>query len=166
MKKSWIIVVISSTLLVLDIWLKAFTHGHIPVMSAFFPCFPYGGVAVFHDWFGVDFSLNHVINHGAAWGVFREYSKLLLILRIAMILGLGAYLFFYNKKAENKLPLALILTGAFANVLDYFLYGHVVDMFHFNFWGYSFAIFNIADAMICCGVGLLLLNPWLVKKFS
>lgn len=162
--RSWIVIVIACALLVLDIWLKAFTHGNIPVMSAFYPCFPYGGICVFHDCCGIDFSINHVINHGAAWGAFGEYRELLLCLRIAMILGMAAYLIFYNKKAEQKFPLCLILTGAFANVLDYFIYGHVVDMFHFNFWGHSFAIFNIADATICCGVGLLLLNPWLAKR--
>lgn len=163
MSRSWILVFIACAIFGMDIWLKAFTNAHIPVMSAFFPSFPYGGIAVFHDWFGIDFSINHITNHGAAWGAFRKYSELLLGLRIAMIVGMAVYLAFYNKKPEHKLPLTLILTGACANVLDYFLYGHVVDMFHFNFWGHSFAIFNIADAAICCGVCLLLLNPWLMK---
>ncbi len=162
--RSWVLILIACTMFGLDIGLKAFTHEHIPVMSAFFPAFPYGGIGVFHDWLGIDFSLNHVINHGAAWGAFSKYREILLGLRIAMIIGMALYLIFYNKKGEHKLPLSLILTGACANVLDYFLYGHVVDMFHFNFWGYSFAIFNIADATIFCGVCLLLLHPWLVKS--
>jgi len=162
----WLLVLIAGAVLGMDIGLKAFTHDSIPVMSALFPGFPYGGIAVFHDWHGIDFSINHVINHGAAWGAFGEYGKLLLGLRIAMIVGMAIYLVFYNKKSANKLPLTLILTGASANVLDYFIYGHVVDMFHFNFWGYSFAIFNIADAAICCGVILLLLLPWFAKVTS
>lgn len=147
-----------------DIGLKAFTHLHLPLMSAMFPCYPYGGIPVFYDWLGIDFSLNHVVNHGAAWGVFGNHAKLLLVFRILMIVAMGLYLGFYNKKSENRFPLALILTGASLNVLDYFVYGHVVDMFLFNFWGYSFPLFNIADASICCGVGFLILYPLFTKN--
>jgi signal peptidase II len=43
-------------------------------------------------------------------------------------------------------------------VLDYLLYGHVIDFFHFVFWGYSFPIFNCADSYITLGVlGLIFL---------
>ncbi len=163
MGKCWVLIVIASAVLGLDIMLKAYTHHNIPVMSILFPMFPYGGVPIFQDWHGIDFSINHVINYGAAWGVLGGYGKWLLVLRISMILCMAYYLFFYNKKSENKLPLTLILTGACANVIDYFIYGHVVDMFHFNFWGYSFAIFNIADAAICLGVFFMILFPWLAK---
>jgi len=161
--KNWQLVLIAFLLGALDISLKSYTQAHIPVMTAFFPSFPYGGIPIFHDWLGIDFSLNHVTNHGAAWGVFGGYHELLLIARIAMIIGMVVYLFFFNKKPEYRLPFTLILTGAASNVLDYFLYGHVIDMFHFNFWGHSFAIFNLADATICCGVFLLLLHPWIAK---
>jgi signal peptidase II len=156
MNRNWVLILIACTAFALDIWLKAFTHEHIPRMSAFFPSFPYGGIGVFHNWLGIDFSINHVTNFGAAWGVLGAHRELLLGLRIVMIGAMAVYLFFYNKIAARKLPLALILTGACANVLDYFLYGHVIDMFHFTFWGYS-----IADATICCGVLLLLIYPWL-----
>ena len=30
-----------------------------------------------------------------------------------------------------------------------------IDFFAFNFWGYEFAIFNVADIFVCCGVFIL-----------
>jgi signal peptidase II len=48
------------------------------------------------------------------------------------------------------------VTGAIGNGIDYLAYGHVIDFFHFCFWGYSFAIFNLADSYITLGVFALL----------
>ena len=42
--------------------------------------------------------------------------------------------------------------GALCNILDYFFYGHVIDMLHFVFWGYDYPVFNVADSFICIGV--------------
>ncbi len=163
MNRNWVLITIACALFALDMWLKAFTHEHIPRMNFHLSTFPYGGIGVFHNWLGVDFSINHITNVGAAWGVLGAHRELLLSLRIVMIVILGVYLGFYNKVASRKLPLVLIFTGACANVVDYFFYGHVIDMFHFNFWGHSFAIFNIADAMVCCSVLWLFIYPWLEK---
>ena len=57
----------------------------------------------------------------------------------------------------KKLFSVFILAGAIGNVLDSYIYGHVIDMFHFVFWGRSYGIFNFADAMIFLGgFGLLI----------
>ena len=48
--------------------------------------------------------------------------------------------------------MTLILAGAISNVIDTFVYGHVVDMIHFTFWGYDYAVFNLADSAVCLGV--------------
>jgi signal peptidase II len=54
----------------------------------------------------------------------------------------------------------LIIAGGIGNILDYFIYGHVVDMFHFILWGYSFPVFNVADASIFMGIVSLLWMSW------
>jgi len=57
--------------------------------------------------------------------------------------------------------LALILGGALGNVLDRIEHGHVVDFIHVH-WGRAyFPAFNIADAAITVGAGLLLLDALL-----
>ena len=73
------------------------------------------------------------------------------------------YLFF-GKVKERRIPLALILTGAVGNLFDFFLYGHVIDMFHLNFWGYSYPVFNFSDLLITSGIAWLLLCKKKVEK--
>jgi len=90
--------------------------------------------------------------------MFSEVQGFLLVLRIVMIAGLLAYLFFFNKNRGWELPLVLISVGALGNVMDTFIYGHVVDMFHFVLWGYDFPVFNVADTSITLGVAWLFLS--------
>lgn len=121
--------------------------------------YPYGGVSVFKNFFGIEFSLVHATNTGAAWSIFADHGSLLLYLRIVLIAGL-IYFYFKEKTSYLKFPIALIIAGAFGNILDIFFYGHVIDMFYFVFWGYSYPVFNIADSAICVGVFLYILLSW------
>lgn len=56
---------------------------------------------------------------------------------------------------------ALIIGGAIGNLIDRFRYGHVIDYFLFHTPGWSFAIFNLADAAITVGAGLVILDELL-----
>lgn len=138
--------------LVLDYYTKAWTHQNLPRMSESAPFYPYGGLAVFKDFFGIEFSISHAINKGAAWGLGSGYQIYLLWIRIALIGGLFIWLISFNKNKLYYLPMAFILAGALGNILDYFIYGHVVDMFHFVLWGYDFPVFNVADSAIFVGI--------------
>ena len=138
-------------LLGVDIFSKMVAIQWVPSLLG--GAYPFGGIPIVEDFLGISFSFNYIVNTGAAWGVFAGHSGLLFLARFLIILALGAYLFFRKRSAF----LWLILTGAIGNVLDYLLYGHVIDFFHFVFWGYSFPIFNCADAYITLGVlGLIL----------
>jgi signal peptidase II len=162
-KKVFIFIALSLFLFMADALLKAYIHHEIPPITASTPIYPYGGIGVFHRWHDIDFSIVHVINKGAAWGVFSSLQKYLLYARIAIIGGLFTYLFFVKASAYRKFCLMLIATGAIGNVVDYFVYGHVVDMFYFIFWGYSYPVFNIADSAIFVGIILLLVEALLGK---
>lgn len=150
------------TLLAIDAGVKSWAGHFLPKITSF--SYPYGGIGVFENLFGISFSLNRVENKGAAWGLFAEHSKLLIFVRCVLVLVLMFYALFWNKDAKKNLPLLLIITGATGNILDYFLYGHVIDLFHFNFWGYTFPLFNIADSLICIGVFLMFLPSLFVRK--
>lgn len=102
------------------------------------------------------FSLDLVFNTGAAWGFFPGHPKLLFFLRSAIIAGL--FLYMLQKKCR-AFPLWLLLTGAVGNIVDYMLYGHVVDFLHFRFFGHSFPVFNLADSYISIAFFLLLILP-------
>jgi signal peptidase II len=57
--------------------------------------------------------------------------------------------------------LALILGGAIGNVIDRIRLGHVVDFIHVHWQQAYFPAFNVADAAITVGAGLLLLDAFL-----
>jgi signal peptidase II len=57
---------------------------------------------------------------------------------------------------SGQLPIALILAGAFGNLLDRWNHGYVVDFVHVHWQdAWSFPIFNLADSLITVGLGLL-----------
>ena len=123
----------------------------------------YETVVVFSTGFGIDFFIQCVTNTGGAWGLFSSYYIPLLIIRIFIIIGLIFYSMFFVKSKRTIYSLTLIIVGAFCNVFDCFFYGHVVDMLHFTFWGRSYGIFNLADAMIFLG-GLSIVVQMMQKK--
>src|SRR6185295_14755666 len=141
-------------LFLIDIASKMGAIAWIPPMAK--GGYPFGGFGIF-DFLGISFSLNYVVNTGAAYGIFPGHPSLLFFFRTAIILGLLVYLIFYKKGARGALPLWLVVTGAIGNALDFVLYGHVIDFFHFNFWGRSFPVFNFADSYITIGVFFLLI---------
>jgi signal peptidase II len=145
--------------LILDISSKLLVQSYIPIVWHH-SWYPYGGIGVFKDFFGIQFSIVHSTNRGAAWGVFAEWQDYLLYLRLALITGLLIYLFFFNKKRAYVIPLTLIVSGAIGNVLDYFLYGQVIDMLHFVLWGYVYPTFNVADSAIFIGIVWMLWLSW------
>lgn len=106
----------------------------------------YDPITVWKSPIGIDFFIQYVTNRGGAWGMLASWHTPLLIFRIVVILGLIGYLIY-----KRNVFIVLILAGAIGNVIDSFLYGHVIDMFHFVFWGRSYGIFNFADAMIFLG---------------
>ena len=146
-------------LLTADIATKALVSAFVPLMSPYDPVYPFGGIGILSNLFGMTFSINYVVNTGAAWGVFSGHSGLLFALRAAIILGMFAYLLFSKSQATPKIPLWIVATGALGNAIDYCVYGHVVDFLHFTFGGHSFPLFNIADSCITLGVfGLLIFS--------
>lgn len=162
-KKSLVFIALGGLIFMADAIFKAWIHHNIPTINASAPVFPYGGIGVFRGWHGIDFSIVHVINKGAAWGAFSSLQEYLLYARIAIIGGLLSWLLFVKAGVWRKFCMLLVTTGAVGNVIDYFVYGHVVDMFYFIFWGYSWPVFNIADSIIFLGIALLLSESLLAK---
>jgi signal peptidase II len=148
----WLCFVYFVVLIVLDACVKSLTLKYVDLLTWFMPNYPYGGIGVFENFLGINFSINYVENRGSAFGLFASYSEWLLAIRVAIVAGLLGYLFFYLKQERHAFPLSMILAGAIGNIIDCFRYGFVVDMFHFVFFGYDFAVFNVADSSICIGV--------------
>jgi signal peptidase II len=108
--------------------------------------------------------LTHVQNTGAAFGLFNAadfpYKPLVMIgIAAVALVAIAAYasqLGFHERLA--RFGLALILGGAFGNLIDRAVAGHVVD-FVDVYWGAThFWAFNVADAAITVGATLVLLD--------
>lgn len=107
------------------------------------------------------FNLVLVWNRGVSFGMFNNagaYGPLILSgIAIAVVLGLIYWLY----QAENRLTvvaLGLVIGGALGNVIDRFRFGAVVDFLDLHIAGYHWPAFNVADAAICVGAVLLLLD--------
>jgi signal peptidase II len=59
---------------------------------------------------------------------------------------------------------AMIVAGAIGNLLDRFLYGHVIDYVLFHTGSWSFAVFNLADSFISVGAALVILDEFLRSR--
>lgn len=167
--KGWIWTLLALALFALDASTKYWAESHLLPLDHAPPFYPYGGVGVFRDLFGIDLSLNLTKNTGAAWNFFSNYPRALLFIRIGVILSLIVYTLFINKEKKRALPLLLIIVGASANIFDFFIYGGVIDFFYFVLWGYSYPVFNVADVLIFLGVFTLLIQSFresLKKKRS
>jgi signal peptidase II len=108
--------------------------------------------------------LTHVQNTGAAFGLLNAadfpYKAAVMICIAAMALvAIAAYaaqLGFHERLA--RFGLSLILGGAFGNLIDRAVFGHVVD-FVDVYWGAAhFWAFNVADAAITIGAILVLFD--------
>ncbi len=135
-----------------DFITKWLTHSYLPLIYTTDLSFPYGGIGIFKTFWGIQFSINHATNLGAAWGMFADFHFILLLIRIGIISGLLLYIFFFNRNRLFDFPLILITFGALGNIFDSFYYGHVIDMLYFQFGQYSFPIFNVADTCIFLGI--------------
>lgn len=103
-----------------------------------------------------------VFNPGAVWGSFAGNKLLLIgISAVAVVFLLG---FFATSRAGQKwlhVGLGAILAGALGNMYDrIFNNGYVIDFIEINLHfppADPWPTFNIADMLLCAGVGIIIL---------
>jgi signal peptidase II len=98
-------------------------------------------------------SIHHVQNPGIAFGLFASATSIVILLTAVAVVWM--VVFFARSGARHPvLPvgLGLVLGGSLANLLDRIRLGHVTDFLDLTFW----PAFNLADAFIVTGVGILL----------
>lgn len=98
-------------------------------------------------------------NRGAAWGMLEGQMWLFTIVTVVVVIGI---LYYFYKEAKGKplfqISLMLLLGGALGNFIDRLFRGEVVDFISvlIPLINYHFPIFNVADAALTIGVGLLI----------
>jgi len=144
-KKALIIFLVSFLILILDQLIKFVIIKKIPLNSS---------ISVIPK----IFSLSHIHNYGAAFGIFQNSSQLLLWFSIIIV---GIILYIYDRIPKEKIVqilVALVLGGTLGNLIDRIRFGYVIDFLNFKIW----PAFNLADSAITIGIiGLII---YLMKK--
>ena len=100
----------------------------------------------------------YVENRGMAFGLLADHRWVFLA---ASTVGIGLmcfYLFRYTKRALSRVGLALIIGGGIGNMIDRVRLGFVVDFIDFCAFDFWVWVFNIADAAVCVGAALFVLD--------
>ena len=101
------------------------------------------------------FHLTYIQNPGAAFGFFAHRTYFFVV---ASLLVVGLVVYYYRKLPKEKyflrIALGLLVGGALGNTIDRVRLGKVIDFLDFKVWPY---IFNLADAAVVVGSGILIL---------
>lgn len=105
-----------------------------------------------------------VWNHAVTFGMFGGHSAWVFVtISVLAVLALLVALL-RSRRRLVSLASGAIIGGAIGNVIDRLQYGAVVDFLHFHVAGWSWYVFNVADAAIVCGVGLWLLDSFIADR--
>ena len=117
------------------------------------------------------FSLTLVYNTGAAFSFLADAGGWQRWFFTVLAVAISAYLVYWLmqlKKTQVLLPLAIsmLIGGAIGNVIDRFLYGHVIDFLDFYIRDWHWPAFNLADSAIVLGVILFVWDSFFSGKES
>jgi len=114
------------------------------------------------------FNLTLVFNKGAAFSFLNSASgwQSVLFSGFAIVASVVVLIWLSRVPKNNHLlaiALAFILGGALGNLCDRMLLGYVIDYFDFYIGHWHWPAFNVADAAICIGAVMLIVE-WGVRK--
>lgn len=138
----------------LDQWIKQLAEARLPFQEAV-DLLPF-------------LALYRTYNTGVAFSMFSSVGDVGLIAISAGVMVFVLYLAGRTGPGDwiARLGFALIVGGALGNVVDRIAYGHVIDYFLFHTPVWSFAVFNLADALITVGAVLVILQELLLWRAS
>jgi len=110
--------------------------------------------------------LVRVLNNGAAFGVFAGKPYFLTAISvIALVVVLGVFLFSGTHNRLVHVALGLFTAGICGNLYDrIFNNGLVRDFIDVYYRNSHWPAFNVADSLLCIGVGLLIISTFLTEK--
>ncbi|MCD6356322.1 MAG: signal peptidase II [Anaerolineaceae bacterium] len=103
----------------------------------------------------------HWHNTGVAFGMLQNNNVVFSIL--ISLIAIMIIIFFPHLTQGDwflRFALSLQLGGAVGNLIDRITIGHVTDFISIG----NFAVFNLADASVTVGVGIMVIGLWLEEK--
>lgn len=123
----------------------------------------YGEVWSPWEWLTPYARIVHWYNTGVAFGLFQGLGLVFTFLPIIVVIFI---FIFYSRLAGDdwwmRVAIGLEFGGAIGNLIDRIQIGHVTDFISVG----NFPVFNIADASITVGVGVMLIALWREEKKS
>jgi len=151
LKEYWILITVTGIILILDQITKAIVRANIPFGARWMPL----------EWLEPYFRFVHWENTGAAFGLFQGGG---IVFGILAVIVSGFILFYFPQIPKEeilmRIAIAMQLGGALGNLIDRIAFGPVTDFISVG----NFPVFNIADASITVGVGLLILALWISER--
>jgi signal peptidase II len=110
--------------------------------------------------------LRLVSNDGAAWGLMGGKGYFLSVVSIFAITAiLVIFLISGRRQTFIHIALAFLAAGVSGNLYDrVFNGGKVRDFIEVYYKNFQWPVFNVADALLCIGVGLLIISNLLIDK--
>jgi signal peptidase II len=103
-----------------------------------------------------------VYNPGAAFSFLANASgwqrEFFIVVTVVIT---SVLLWMLRSNADNRwlsVALTLIIGGAFGNLFDRIVHGHVIDFIQLHAAGYYWPAFNVADSAICVGAAMLVID--------
>src|SRR5580698_2087380 len=102
-------------------------------------------------------------NHGAVFGIAQGDRWIFLLVSVGALIFLAGLFATSGRRPFYQIILGMLLAGVAGNMYDRIVFGYVRDMIHaLPMWPKFFPwIFNVADSLLCVGVGLMLLHSFL-----
>ncbi len=113
-----------------------------------------GEVAIIED----VLHFTYVENRGMAFGLLADHRAIFLIASVIGIGLLALYLFKFTSRPLSRVALSMIVGGGIGNMIDRIRLGFVVDFIDFCAFDFWVWVFNIADAAVCVGAALFILD--------
>ena len=142
--------------LVLDQWTKVMARTSLRPRGPFNPKVVIDGY----------FDLRYAENPGVAFSMLQEIPGgfLSLVAIGAFLLVLGYLRATPPEATRLHVALGLVGGGALGNLIDRLVYGRVTDFIVWKWRKHEWPAFNIADAALCIGVGLMVLDMFVKRK--
>lgn len=105
------------------------------------------------------FSCSVVFNRGISWSFLHSESQFGFALVTTLVIIVTALVAWHawlrRVQGQSIFGEALVIAGSLSNIYDRFAYGGVVDFIAFEYYGYSWPLFNIADIAVVLGVCIM-----------
>ena len=117
------------------------------------------------NFIGEVIKITRVENPGIAFGIQVSNGTVFTVLSILASIGVLVYLItHWDESMFVKGSLALILGGAFGNLLDRIVYKEVTDFIDIGIGDLRWPVFNVADSAVVIGMVILLYTTFILEK--